>query len=60
MYYDNARLEMDDGNVNLYGWTEKYILPQNGIKWQLKQMQQQGLTHRVGPDKGGHWEIVEK
>lgn len=60
MYYDNARLEMDDGNVNLYVWTGKYILAQDGIKWQLKQMQQQGLIRRVVPDKGRHWEIVEK
>lgn len=51
---------MDDGNVNLYVWTEKYILPQKGIKWQLKQMQQQGFIRRVGPDKGGHWKIIEK
>ena len=53
-------MEMDDGNVNLYVWTGKYILAQDGIKWQLRQMQQQGLIRRVGPDKGGHWEIVEK
>lgn len=35
-------------------------ISQNGIKWQLKQLQQHGIIHRVGPDKGGHWEIIEK
>jgi predicted HTH transcriptional regulator len=30
----------------------------DGIKWQLKKLQEKGAIRRVGPDKGGHWEIV--
>lgn len=30
-----------------------------GIEWQLKKLQTQGIIRRVGPDKGGHWEIVQ-
>ncbi|MBQ6729643.1 MAG: winged helix-turn-helix transcriptional regulator [Bacteroidales bacterium] len=30
----------------------------DGIKWQLKKLQEKGVIRRVGPDKGGHWEIV--
>ena len=26
----------------------------------MKMMQQQGIIRRVGPDKGGHWEIIEQ
>ena len=26
----------------------------------IKKLQEQGIIRRVGPDKGGHWEIVEK
>ena len=29
-----------------------------GVEWQLKTMQSQDLIRRVGPDKGGHWEVV--
>ena len=32
----------------------------DGIKWQLKSMQAHGQIIRIGPDKGGHWEVVEK
>ena len=32
----------------------------DGIKWQLKNMQAHGLIIRIGPDKGGHWEVIEK
>jgi len=31
----------------------------DGVKWQLKKLQERGILCRVGPDKGGHWEIVE-
>ena len=31
----------------------------DGIKWQINNMQTKGLLRRIGPDKGGHWEIIE-
>ena len=35
-------------------------LSEPGIKKHLKKLQEQGLLKRVGPDKGGHWEVVER
>lgn len=32
----------------------------SGMKWQLKQLQTKKLIRRVGPDKGGRWEVVEE
>ena len=26
----------------------------------MKKLQEQGLIHRVGSDKGGHWEVIEQ
>ena len=34
-------------------------ISQDGIKWQLKKLQDQGIIRRVGPDKGGHWEVIQ-
>jgi ATP-dependent DNA helicase RecG len=31
----------------------------SGVKYHLKKMQAKGLICRVGPDKGGHWEVVQ-
>lgn len=31
----------------------------DGIKWQLRSLQEQGIIFRIGPAKGGHWEIIE-
>lgn len=29
-----------------------------GIEWNLKKLKADGRLHRIGPDKGGHWEIL--
>lgn len=29
-----------------------------GIEWQFKQMKKVGLIKRIGPNKGGHWEVI--
>jgi len=31
-----------------------------GMKYHLRKMQEKNIIRRVGPDKGGHWEVVEK
>ena len=30
----------------------------DGVKWQLKKLQEQGILKRIGADFGGHWEII--
>lgn len=30
-----------------------------GIDWNIKQLKDAGILQRIGPDKGGHWEVVE-
>lgn len=35
-------------------------LSDGGVKKQLKQLQDKGVLKRVGPDKGGHWEVLGK
>lgn len=31
----------------------------NGIKYHLNNLEKKGVIRRVGPDKGGHWEIIK-
>ena len=35
------------------------IAPRN-VQEHLRHLQQQGIIRRVGPDKGGHWEIINQ
>ena len=39
---------------------EKLSITVKGVEWQLKKLQEQGIIRRVGPNKGGHWEVVEQ
>ena len=34
-------------------------LTPDGIKWQLDKLKKEGTIKRIGPDKGGHWEVVK-
>jgi ATP-dependent DNA helicase RecG len=40
--------------VRVFGLTE------DDIKYHLKKMQKKGIIKRIGPDKDGHWEVIEK
>jgi len=30
-----------------------------GIDWNITQLKDARILRRIGPDKGGHWEVVE-
>ena len=34
-------------------------LTRRGIEWNLKKLKEQGILKRIGPDKGGHWVLLE-
>ena len=33
-------------------------LSQDGVKWNLDKLKKSGKIRRVGPERGGHWEVV--
>lgn len=35
-------------------------IAQKGIEWQIKKLKEDGLIKRIGPAKGGHWEVIEQ
>ena len=37
---------------------EKSGLTSKGIEWNIDKMKKDGLIKRIGPDKGGHWEVL--
>jgi predicted HTH transcriptional regulator len=34
-------------------------LTPRGVKWRLEQLKAQGIIRRIGPDRGGHWEVMK-
>jgi len=31
----------------------------NGIDWNIRKLKKEGKLKRIGPDRGGYWEVVE-
>ena len=38
--------------------SKKTDLSRRGIEWNLQQLKQKGILKRIGPDKGGYWEVA--
>ena len=34
-------------------------LSRRGVEEQIKSLKQKGVIRRIGPDKGGHWEVIQ-
>jgi len=34
-------------------------ITEDSVKWNINKLRNSGIIRRVGPDKGGHWEIIE-
>ena len=49
----------DNQNISIEEMADKCGLTRDGIKYQIKKLKQEGILRRIGPDKGGHWEIVQ-
>ncbi|MCK4541229.1 MAG: winged helix-turn-helix transcriptional regulator, partial [Spirochaetales bacterium] len=30
-----------------------------GVEWQISRLKKEGKIKRIGPDKGGHWEVIK-
>lgn len=39
---------------------EKTGLTRRGVEWNLSKLKEEGKLRRVGPDKGGHWEVINR
>ena len=31
-----------------------------GVEWQIAKLKKEGRIKRIGPAKGGHWEVINK
>lgn len=46
--------------ISIIAIAEELKMAKSGIAKQMQQLQASGIIKRVGPDKGGHWEIVSE
>lgn len=50
-------LMKDNPNISIEELALKLELTRDGINYQIRKMKKEGLIRRIGPDKGGHWEV---
>ena len=54
-----ALLIESNPNITIKEMTELLGLSRRGVEEQMKSLKSKGIIRRVGPDKGGHWEIIK-
>ena len=37
---------------------EKLGISPKGVEWQISKLKAGGSIRRIGPDNGGHWEVI--
>ena len=47
----------DNPNITIRELQDLLGLSESGVKKVISQLKKQGLLLRIGPQKGGHWEI---
>jgi ATP-dependent DNA helicase RecG len=50
----------DNNNITIKELQEATGLTRRGVQWQIQKLKDKGLINRIGPDKGGHWEIINE
>ena len=64
-----TRGETKEKILQLITWKSKITIPElaeeigiteKGIEYQLRNLRKDKIVRRVGPTKGGHWEIVDQ
>ena len=53
-------LIVDNPHITSQQIADKIGITRVGVAKQLKKLQDQGVIHRVGPAKGGYWEVTER
>ncbi|WP_298685058.1 winged helix-turn-helix transcriptional regulator [uncultured Methanomethylovorans sp.] len=55
-------LEAIKGNPAItYGeLTKATSLSTRGVEWKIAKLKAEGKIKRIGPDKGGHWEVIDE
>jgi ATP-dependent DNA helicase RecG len=48
----------DNPDISMQTMASSLGLTRKGVEWQIRKLKQSGILRRMGPDKGGHWQIL--
>ena len=49
----------DDPQITQSEMAAKTGLSRRGVEWNIKELKKEGNVRRVGPPRGGHWEVLD-
>jgi len=49
----------DNPKLTTAGLAQAVGISPKGVEKQLANLKREGLLRRIGPDKGGHWEVID-
>ena len=58
-YTENAKIMESNPSVTIDYLCEACGLTRDGINWNIRKLKEQGKIRRIGPDKGGYWEVIQ-
>lgn len=47
-------------NITIFMISKEIKLTERAIKKNIFKLKEKGILKRIGPDKGGYWEVIEK
>ena len=50
----------EDPKITQKELMDKTGLTRRGVEWNLRKLKDERKIRRVGPDKGGHWEVLKE
>ena len=53
-------LILENPKISHLELNKKIGINPSAIQKQMNKLKEKGIIKRVGPDKGGHWEVIEK
>jgi ATP-dependent DNA helicase RecG len=53
------KLILEDENITIAQLSKKISISTTAIDKNIIKLKEFGLLRRVGPDKGGHWEVID-
>ncbi len=57
---DVVDIILNSPHITIPQIAEQLGLNARGIAKHIKNLQEEGIIKRIGPDKGGHWEVIDK
>lgn len=56
--FKKSLAELKDGLVSIAELSGHLHLTTRAVEKQMAKLQREGRLRRIGPDKGGHWEVM--